>query len=114
MKKFILITGLLLSFSSYASVEQALQNICTIVAADDVRELRKKDRKVRVDYGLQIKDYFEGISCNGNDLLVHSQNNNSQEALSYILKKLPKSYLEENISKYSSEIQNMINERIKD
>ena len=113
MRKFIISVLFLLPTTALASADEALQNICTIVAADDVRELRKKDRKVRVDYGLQIKDYFEGISCNGDDLLVHSQNNNSQKALSYILKKLPKSYLEENISKYSPEIQNMINERIK-
>ena len=55
--------------SAQAGVAEDLQNICTIVKADDKSELRKKMKKVESDYRLKLQDYYTGISCEGESLI---------------------------------------------
>ena len=76
-----------------ADVKEALANICTIVQADDKGELRKKMRTVESDYRLKLKDYYSGVTCNGNSLIRTALLNNAVEAGSLLVKKMPKSDL---------------------
>ena len=76
-----------------ADVNEALANICTIVQADDKGELRKKMRSVESDYRLKLKDYYSGVSCNGNSLIRTAMLSNAVEAGSLLVKKMPKSDL---------------------
>lgn len=77
----------------YADVNEALQNICTIVKADDKSELRKKMKKVESDYRLKLKDYYTGISCGGNSLIRTALLSNAVETGTLMIKKMPKSDL---------------------
>ena len=90
-----LMTGLGFSFSSTAQsdVNEALQNICTIVKADDKSELRNKMKKVQSDYRLKLRDYYSGITCSGKSLVKTSFENDAVEAGTLLIKKLPKKAL---------------------
>ena len=79
--------------NAQADINEALQNICTIVKADDKGELRKKMKLVQSDYRLKLKDYYTGISCGGNSLIRTALLNNSVETGTLMIKKMPKSDL---------------------
>ncbi|NVK58080.1 MAG: DUF3718 domain-containing protein [Alteromonadaceae bacterium] len=76
-----------------AGVEDALANICTIVSADDKGELRKKMRAVESDYRLKLRDYYSGISCNGQSLIKTAITSNAVEVGTLLVKKMPSSDL---------------------
>ncbi len=84
MLKFAKTAALVLTASfginatAHANVEEALANICTIVSADDKGELRKKMRAVQSDYRLKLRDYYSGISCNGQSLIRTALHNRQQ------------------------------------
>jgi hypothetical protein len=73
-----------------ADINEALQNICTIVKADDKGELRKKMRMVQSDYRLKLQDYYSGISCGGESLIRTAMLNDSIETGTLMVKKMPK------------------------
>lgn len=79
--------------SQAGDVETALANICTIVVADDKSELRKKIKVVRSNFRLQLKDYYTGVKCNGNSMIRTAALNNSVEAGTLLVKKMPKKAL---------------------
>lgn len=79
--------------TAQASVEEALQNICTIVQADDKSELRKKMKKVEEDFRLKLQDYYNGISCGGESLIRTAFLANAVESGELLVKKMPKSQL---------------------
>lgn len=76
-----------------ADVNDALQNICTIVKADDKGELRKKMKTVQANYKLKLQDYYTGVSCNGESLIRTAFKANAVKAGSLLVKKMPKSQL---------------------
>ena len=86
-------TSVISASQAQADVGVALQNICTIVKADDKGEQRKKMKKVQADYRLKLKDYYSGISCGGNSLIRTAMLNNAVEAGTLLVKKMPKSDL---------------------
>ncbi|MGS2720873.1 DUF3718 domain-containing protein [Paraglaciecola aestuariivivens] len=73
-----------------ADVGEALQNICTIVKADDKGELRKKMKRVQSDYRLKLKDYYTGVSCGGNSLIRTALLSDAVETGTLMVKKMPK------------------------
>jgi hypothetical protein len=79
--------------NAQAELSEALQNICTIVKADDKGELRKKMKLVQSDYNLKLKDYYTGVSCGGNSLIRTAMLNNAVKTGTLIVKKMPKSDL---------------------
>lgn len=85
--------SLLFAGQAQADVNAALQNICTIVKADDKGELRKKMKKIQSDYRLKLKDYYAGISCGGNSLIRTAMLNDAVNAGTLLVKKMPKSEL---------------------
>jgi hypothetical protein len=82
--------SLMFAGSAQADISEALQNICTIVKADDKGELRKKMKRVQSDFRLKLKDYYTGISCGGNSLIRTAMLNNSIETGTLMVKKMPK------------------------
>jgi hypothetical protein len=86
-------SSLFVAGNAQANVGEALQNICTIVKADDKSELRKKMKRVQSDFSLRIKDYYSGVSCGGNSLIRTAMLSNAVETGTLIVKKMPKSDL---------------------
>ena len=82
--------SLLTAGNAQADVSEALQNICTIVKADDKGELRKKMKRVQSDFKLKLKDYYTGVSCGGNSLIRTAMLNNAAETGTLMVKKMPK------------------------
>jgi hypothetical protein len=82
--------SLLTAGNAQADVSEALQNICTIVKADDKGELRKKMKRVQSDYNLKLKDYYTGVSCGGNSLIRTAMLNNAEATGTLMVKKMPK------------------------
>lgn len=82
-----------LSGVAHADINADLQNICTIVKADDKDELRKKMKKVESDHSLKLQDYYSGITCGGESLIRTAMMNNAVEAGTMMIKKMPKNQL---------------------
>ncbi|MFQ3236135.1 MAG: hypothetical protein ACI9C4_001704 [Paraglaciecola sp.] len=82
--------SLIIAGTAHADVNDALQNICTIVKADDERELRNKMKRVRSDYRLKLRDYYSGISCGGNSLIRTAMLNNAVETGTLMVKRMPR------------------------
>jgi hypothetical protein len=80
--------SLITTGTAQADVNEALQNICTIVKADDKRELRRKMKRVRSDYRLKLQDYYSGITCGGNSLIRTAMINDSVETGTLMIKKM--------------------------
>ena len=99
LKKIVIpllaIAPLTFSVPASAEIEAALANICDIVKTDDKGELRKKMKNVRSNYRLQLRDYYSGITCSGNSLIKLAILNNSVEAGTLLVKKMPKKLLGE-------------------
>jgi hypothetical protein len=82
--------SLLFAGNAQADVSEALQNICTIVKADDKGELRKKMKRVQSDFRMKLKDYYTGVTCGGNSLIRTAMLNNAVETGTLMVKKMPK------------------------
>lgn len=97
VKTSLVIATATLAFTgtAHANVEEALANICNIVTADDKGELRKKMRSVESDYRLKLRDYYSGISCNGQSLIRTAIENNAVEVGTLLVKKMPSRELQE-------------------
>lgn len=91
MKKLTIAILLLAStFYANASVEETLQNICKIVAADDKSELRKKLRELQDDHRFRLSDVYDGITCNGKTLIRHADAHGAVDMLDFLTKKITK------------------------
>ena len=82
--------SLIFAGTAQADVSEALQNICTIIKADDKGELRKKMKRVQSDFRLKLKDYYSGVSCGGNSLIRTAMLNDSIETGTLMIKKMPR------------------------
>ncbi len=88
-----LVLGLGFNATAQANINEALANICTIVQADDKNELRKKMRDVENDYRMKLKDYYSGVTCNGQSLIRTALLANAVETGTILVKKMSKSEL---------------------
>lgn len=89
----VIATGLGFTSTASASVESELQNICSIVKADDKGQLRKKMSNVQKNFSLKLQDYYSGISCDGNSLIRTAFLSGAVDSGSLLVKKMPKSQL---------------------
>jgi len=69
-------------------------NICEYVAADDKKRLRKL---LKTNH-LKIRDLFSDITCDADNLLVFAAKRNANDVGDFIIKKVPKSVLETELS----------------
>jgi hypothetical protein len=90
VKTSIATASLLFASNAQADVSDALQNICTIVKADDKGELRKKMKRVQSDFRMKLKDYYTGVTCGGNSLIRTAMLNDAVETGTLMVKKMPK------------------------
>ncbi|MFC3092588.1 DUF3718 domain-containing protein [Alteromonas sediminis] len=91
VKASLIVTAATVGFAmpAQADINEALANICTIVQADDKGELRKKMRTVQSDYRMKLRDYYDGITCNGQSLIRTALLSNAVETGTLMVKKMP-------------------------
>jgi len=100
MKKLLLastITALTLTSvftSTQVNANNIAQSVCEYVAADDKKRMRSflKSNK------LKIRSIFDGIQCNGKNLLEFAVAQNSVKTGELIIKKLSKKVVSENLT----------------
>ena len=71
--------------------DQLAVSICEYIAADDKNRLRSKLKSSRV----KIRNIFDAVKCNGNNMLRHAIESGAADAGEYIVKNLSKSSLED-------------------
>jgi len=71
--------------------DQLAISICEYIAADDKNRLRSKLKSSRV----KVRNIYDSVLCNGNNLLRHAIASNAVDAGEYVVKNLSKSSLED-------------------
>jgi hypothetical protein len=80
------------AFSAPAKAnDQLAVSICEYIAADDKNRLRSKLKSSRV----KIRNVYDAIQCNGNNLVRHAIASNAVDAGEFVVKNLSKSSLED-------------------
>ncbi len=100
MKKLLLASTITaLTLTSVVSIPQAsaaniAQSVCEYVAADDKKRMRSflKTNK------LKIRSIFDGIQCNGKNLLEFASTKGSVKTGSLMISKLPKKVVSANLA----------------
>ncbi len=106
MKKIILIAILLSSSLVIAPTAQADNlslRICEYVQANDKNRLRSFLKQNK----LKIRNIYDGLACNGNNLLIFAAKSKSLEVGEFIIGKLPAKKVKaeiDNIAKYSAHL----------
>ncbi|WP_199609681.1 DUF3718 domain-containing protein [Flocculibacter collagenilyticus] len=89
MKNLLLPLILLSPFAvvpTTASASDLAVSVCEYVSADD----KKRLRKFLKSNNLKIRNIFDGVKCNGSDLLSFASAQNAVNTGTLIIKKLPK------------------------
>jgi len=110
MKKLLIASTItVLTLTSVVSTPQAqaaniAQSICEYVAADDKKRMRSflKTNK------LKIRRIFDGIQCNGKNLLEFASTQGSVETGSLMISKLPKKVVSANLANLQTGSQPLI------
>jgi hypothetical protein len=100
MKKLLIASTItILTLTSVVSTPKAqatniAQSICEYVAADDKKRMRSFLKMNK----LKIRRIFDGIECNGQNLLEFASTSGSIETGSLMISKLPKSVVSANLA----------------
>ncbi|MFT7430617.1 MULTISPECIES: DUF3718 domain-containing protein [unclassified Colwellia] len=117
MKKLLLASTItILTLTSVVSAPKAqaagiAQSVCEYVAADDKKRMRSFLKTNR----LKIRNIFQGIECNGQNLLAFASSNGSVKTGALMISKLPKKVVSENLAILQTGSQPLIdaaNERV--
>jgi len=106
MKKVILITSLLVSsvvLSPIAQADNLSLRICEYIQANDKNRLRSFLKQNK----LKIRNIYDGLECNGSNLLIFAAKSQSLEVGEFIIGKLPAKKVKseiDNISKHSAHL----------
>jgi len=106
MKKILLIASLLASSLVIAPTVNANNlslRICEYVQANDKNRLRSFLKQNR----LKIRNIYNDLSCNGDNLLIFSAKSNSLEVGEFLIGKLPSKKVKaeiDNLAKYSAHL----------
>lgn len=101
MKKLLLVPFVALLSFSVAPVSNATsfaQSMCEYVSVDDKKRLRSflKSNK------LKIRNVFDGVQCNGQNLLAFASDKNAVKTGTLMINKLPKKVVAKNLTTISS------------
>jgi len=113
MKKVLLITSLLASGVFIAPAAQAdilSLRICEYVQANDKNRLRSFLKQNK----LKIRNIYDGLCCNGDNLLIFAAKSKSLEVGEFIIGKLPAKKVKseiDNLAKYSAHLAEEARER---
>ncbi|MDP7593040.1 MAG: DUF3718 domain-containing protein [Litorilituus sp.] len=113
MKKVLLLTALLTTNSLFATSAQADNlslRICEYVQANDKNRLRSflKQNKIK------IRNIYDGLQCNGDNLLIFSAKSKALEVGEFLISKLPAKKVKkqiDNLSKHSAHLAEEARER---
>lgn len=113
MKKILLIASLLATSIVIAPTAQADDlslRICEYVQANDKNRLRSflKQKK------LKIRNIYDGLACNSDNLLIFAARSNSLEVGEFLISKLPAQKVKDeidNLSKHSAHLSEKAKER---
>ncbi len=115
MKKILLISSLLAATFAAAPIVEAADSkslrICEYVSVNDNKRLRKFLKQNK----LKIRTVFKNIKCNGQNLLEFAANSNALDVGEFIIKKISKKTVAENveaITAKSAHLANIANKRI--
>lgn len=88
MKQLLLISAIALISLSVTPVANAntAQSLCEYVAVDDKKRLRTYLKSNK----LKIRKVFDGVQCNGQNLLAFASSKNATKTGSLMISKLPK------------------------
>ena len=93
MKKLLIasvIAVLSMSLSPIASASSLAQSLCEYVSVDD----KKRFRSYLKNNKLKVRAIFDGVQCNGQNLLEFASNHNAVKTGSMMISKLPKSQVQ--------------------
>ena len=106
MKKVLLIASLLASSAVIAPIAQADNlslRICEYVQANDKNRLRSFLKQNK----LKIRNIYDGLACNGDNLMIFAAKSNSLEVGEFIIGKLPSKKVKaeiDNLAKHSAHL----------
>jgi len=106
MKKILLITSLLATAALIAPIAQADNlslRICEYVQANDKNRLRSFLKQNK----LKIRNIYDGLACNGDNLMIFAAKSNSLEVGEFIIGKLPSKKVKaeiDNLAKHSAHL----------
>jgi hypothetical protein len=95
LKVSILAASVTVAAPSFAGddINSALANICTIVKTNDKSALRNKMKRVESDYGVKLRDVYDGISCGGQSLIRTAMLSEAVDTGTFMMKKMSKNAL---------------------
>lgn len=113
MKKFLLVPAVAListfSVAPTANASNLAVSLCEYVSADD----KKRLRSFLKSNNLKIRKVFDGVQCNGQNLLEFASSKNAVKTGSLMINKLPKSKVESTIASLTStELVAVANKRV--
>ncbi|MBQ4832892.1 DUF3718 domain-containing protein [Pseudoalteromonas sp. MMG010] len=95
LSKLVLISAIAAGsfvYTAPASADDQLAvSICEYIASNDKNRLRSKLKSSRI----KIRNVYDAIACNGNNLLRHAVASNAVDTGEYIVKNLSKSSLKD-------------------
>lgn len=97
------------SFTPVASASNIAQNLCEYVSVDDKKRLRSflKSNK------LKIRSVFDGVQCNGQNLLAFASSTNAVATGELMIKKLAKKTVESSLASITnSQLADIANKRV--
>lgn len=106
MKKFLFFTSLLAlsaAFTPLAYADDISLRLCEYVQANDKNRLRAFLKQNK----LKIRNFYEGLACNGDNLLVFAAKSNAIDVGKFIIGNLPVKTVKDeidNIAKHSAEL----------
>jgi len=113
MKKLLIVSAVAListiSVAPQAKASNIAQSLCEYVSADD----KKRLRSFLKSNNLKVREVFDGVQCNGQNLLAFASTRNAIKTGSLMINKLPKSKVEASLALItSSELAAKANKRV--
>ena len=112
MKKMLAVLSIAFATSMTTTPVKAAdvgQTVCEYVAADDKARLRSYLKSNK----LKIRNIFDGLACNGSNLLAFADSQNAVNTGSLIIAKLPKKVVSANLAAITSaELSAAANKRV--
>lgn len=95
LKVSILAASVSIAAPSFAGgdINSALANICNIVKTNDKGALRSKMKRVEADFGVKLRDVYNGVTCGGQSLIRTAMLSEAVDTGTFMLKKMSKTAL---------------------
>lgn len=101
MKNILILSTFLFIATTYSEKAQAqnvAKSLCEYVSADDKSRLRSYLKS----HKLKIRNVFDGVQCNGQNLVAFASTNNAIKTGTLMLGKLPKATVEDLLATITS------------